>query len=100
MSGVKVLHEQLHDAAAPSRRVHEPQPQGLGLVKGHVLGIEPDETVAVAYGEAMTFTVHCDLLHTAAGEQCDLARGDAVVAWLPDGQQGRGVVLGRLGGTY
>jgi hypothetical protein len=69
------------------------------MIRGYVLGIEPDGTFAVAYGDGTALIVRCDLLRASAGKPLELAKGDAVVALLPDEEERRGVILGRLGRT-
>jgi hypothetical protein len=62
-----------------------------------VMGTEEDGAVMVERESAGS--LECDVLSTADGACLHLETGDAVLVWAPAEGTGRGVVLGRIGGS-
>jgi hypothetical protein len=55
-----------------------------------------DVVVLVREGEIVERTF-CDVLQTSEGPGLCLAVGDTVVVWLPENDEERGIILGRIG---
>jgi hypothetical protein len=71
--------------------------QGKQIALGKVLAVHEDELVTVTCEREKIEKFLCDILQTSEGTSLRLTPGDNVLVWLPEGDEERGVVLGRIG---
>ena len=67
------------------------------MLRATVLAVHDYELVAVGCEREKAEKILCDVLQTSKGDSLVLAVGDTVLVWLPEDEQERGVVLGRIG---
>ena len=75
----------------------ESMTQEKQIVRGEVLSVSADASVLVACESGRFDKVICNKLETSEGTRLRLAVGDNVLVWLPESDEERGVVLGRIG---
>jgi len=78
----------------------ESMTQDKQIVRGEVLSIRADASVLVVCEFGRVDKVLCNILETIDGPQLRLAAGDKVLIWLPESDEERGVVLGRIGRSH
>lgn len=67
------------------------------VTQGKVLVVHNDGAALVGCEREKSEKILCDVLQTSEGPGLRLAPGDNVLVWLPENEQERGVVLGRIG---
>lgn len=67
------------------------------IARGKVLAIRDDELVVVACRCDKPIKVFCDVLQTSDRLGPPMAVDDTVLVWLPENDQEKGIVLGRIG---
>ena len=67
------------------------------IVRARVFFVRDDGAILVRYDGEKSHELACDILQTSEGPDFRLAPGDKVLVWLPENEQERGVVLGRIG---
>lgn len=67
------------------------------VIQGKVLVIHNDGVVLVGCEHEKSEKTLCDVLQTSEASSLLLTSGDTVLVWLPESDEERGVVLGRIG---
>jgi len=75
----------------------ESMAQGKQIARGNVLVVRDDGAALVGCAVEKPCDILCDILQTSEGTGLRLLAGDTVLVWLPEGDEERGVVLGRIG---
>jgi hypothetical protein len=78
----------------------ESMTQDKQIVRCEVLSVRTDASVLVVCEFGRVDKVLCNILETSDGPQLSLASGDIVLVWLPESDEERGVVLGRIGPSH
>jgi len=81
----------------PNKSIVESFPSAKQVVRGNVLAILKDRVVIIVYEDERSEKVNCDVLRNSHGLGLCLLPGDMVLVWLPESDEERGVVLGRIG---
>ena len=75
----------------------ESMTQDKQIIRSEVLLVRADASVLVACESGRIDKILCNILETSDGNRLCLAAGDKVLVWLPESDEERGVVLGRIG---
>ena len=75
---------------------HSTEPRPDPIIRGSVIVVNADGTVAVDCGWEESRRFQCDVLQTSQ-LPLSLAPGDTVLVWFPSDDRDYGVVLGRIG---
>jgi hypothetical protein len=78
----------------------ETEVQAKQIIRGKVLIIHDNGSILVVCEGEKSGEALCDVLHTSEGPGVCLASGDAVLVWLADDDDERGVIIGRIGPSH